>query len=256
MAFEKKSEQKLFGIPLYHIVIGKKPGERQKTAFGFFALGRKAIGFIAIGQFASGIITIAQFGVGLFFGLGQAIFGLGITLCQFGTGMIIIAQFAIGFFSIGQFALGYMGTGQLAFHYISKNWLSSIYDFSNISFIDYLKFLPLIILPLILFPLGIFLTLFIKNSIADSILEGMYQASHPSIITSDAKLLSIERTSMRINRVPVYKLNLEFYAPDGRKILTSKRSTLYPETAFGLVPGTYMKIAYNKNNPKRVIFIE
>ncbi len=92
--FDKKSDNIVFGLPLYHISWGVDENKKLRSAKGFFA----------IGQFATGYFVIAQFGLAFIFGFGQ-----------FMVAPISVAQFSFGIISIGQFAFGLIAIGFSAF---------------------------------------------------------------------------------------------------------------------------------------------
>lgn len=128
---EYKSEYELFGMPLIHIVKGRKQTRFNRgrdlisipAARGFIAIGRRAkgvivignlcCGIIAIGNLSAGVITLANVGLGLF-GFGNLILGLAFALGNAVAGLFSIGNGAVGFCAVGNAALGRYAVGHLA----------------------------------------------------------------------------------------------------------------------------------------------
>jgi hypothetical protein len=99
-SFEYKSEKKIFGMPLVHIVYGPAWAGGLKPARGFIAVGN-----IAIGGFALGLFTLAGIGLGFICIAGIAL-GIGA-----GVGGIATGYYALGGLTIGIYAIGGLGIG-------------------------------------------------------------------------------------------------------------------------------------------------
>ncbi len=136
---EYTSNQKLFGMPLVHIVKGKrqefvKASEGRHslrgvpTAKGFIAIGRRARGIIAIGNFTCGIISIGNISVGVLsisnigFGLlcfGNLAIGLLMALGNAALGALAVGNLAAGYGAVGNVGIGWYAIGHRAFGNIS-----------------------------------------------------------------------------------------------------------------------------------------
>lgn len=93
---EYKSDIKIMGLPLYHIILQNQLGRNNRsnrllTAKGIFAVGPCAIGVVSIGGVSFGLISIGGVAVGLLSFAGLAL-GL---LSAFG-GVAIAYEFALG----------------------------------------------------------------------------------------------------------------------------------------------------------------
>ena len=100
---ERKSEKKIFGMPLYHI---------GRDARGFFAIGLKARGVFSIGLISRGIVSLGLLSLGVF-----SVGLLSLSLIAFGT-------FAIGLLAVGTIALGLFAAGAISIGIISFGALS------------------------------------------------------------------------------------------------------------------------------------
>ncbi|MHC4744102.1 MAG: hypothetical protein ACYS8Z_19465 [Planctomycetota bacterium] len=116
-AYEYRSERKLFGLPLVHIVYGMGINPltgRLRVAKGIIAIGNIAIGGLAIGGLSLGIVSFG----GLAFGL-AALGGMAVGL------LLALGGMAVGFVAIGGGALGYyaLGGGAWGAHPLGGNVL-------------------------------------------------------------------------------------------------------------------------------------
>jgi hypothetical protein len=101
--FEFRSRWSLFGLPLLHIRLGRRPEDRLRPALGWVAIGDVAVGVLfAAGAFAAGGISFG----GLTFGL--------ISLGGLAAGGLVVGGLAIGFWALGGAALGYLALGGCA----------------------------------------------------------------------------------------------------------------------------------------------
>lgn len=118
---EYKSEKEIFGMPLVHIVKGKRLSKIRSNSYynnfnsypmarGVIAIGRRAKGIIAIGNLSCGIISIGNLSVGV---ISLSNLGIGlITVGNFGIGLLLaISNLAIGLLAIGNCVLGLFGVG-------------------------------------------------------------------------------------------------------------------------------------------------
>ena len=142
---EYKSEKKLFGLPLVHIIRAKYAasvpqfrtvsfrginiGGRYNhlsfvyglpTARGIFAFGPKAKGIIAVGNLSTGLISIGNISTGLIsignisaglLSLGNLALALLITLGNLAAGPLAAGNAALGYAAAGNFALGEFAIG-------------------------------------------------------------------------------------------------------------------------------------------------
>jgi len=113
--FEYRSQRKLFGLPLLHIVLGPAidPSTgRLRVAKGVIAIGGVSVGLISLGGLSVGLISIGGLAVGL-----AAIGGCALGLC------LAVGGMAIGFVAIGGGALGYyvLGGGAWGVHALRAN---------------------------------------------------------------------------------------------------------------------------------------
>ncbi|MGD8499338.1 MAG: hypothetical protein PVJ86_01750 [Phycisphaerales bacterium] len=101
--YEFRSEKKLFGLPLVHIVLGPAFNPvtgKIRIAKGIIAVGGMAVGGIAMGGLSLGVIALGGVAAGLAAFAGVA---LGVLL---GVG-----GFALGFIALGGMAVGYYAVG-------------------------------------------------------------------------------------------------------------------------------------------------
>lgn len=126
--FEYRSARKLLGLPLVHVISGRRPaGTRPRTARGWIAMGERAqgvllasggmaMGGIAIGGLSLGLISWGGLAAGLFLGVGGLAAGLyafaGGALGWVVLGGVAIGQGAIGGLAIGQYAIGGAAIGE------------------------------------------------------------------------------------------------------------------------------------------------
>ena len=114
LAYEYRSETKLFGLPLVHIIYGVPINPvtgRFRVAKGIIAIGNIAIGGLAVGGLSLGVITFGGLALGL-----AAIGGLAI-------GLLALGGMAIGLVAMGGGALGYyaLGGGAWGKHALGAN---------------------------------------------------------------------------------------------------------------------------------------
>lgn len=95
--FERVSEKKFCGLPLWHINIG---------------LGRKAKGIIAIGFTAKGIVSIGLFSIGI------------LSFGVLSAGILAFGAFVIGLFSLGAISLGVIALGAVSVGIVSLGAMS------------------------------------------------------------------------------------------------------------------------------------
>jgi len=100
---ERKSEKKLFGMPLYHI---------GKNAHGFFAIGLKARGVFSIGLMSRGIISLGMLSLGVI-SIGLLSLGL-ISAGVFSAGLLAVGSIALGLFAAGAISVGLISFGALS----------------------------------------------------------------------------------------------------------------------------------------------
>ena len=105
---EYKSDKMLFGLPLYHIIVGKSLKEAKGIlAIGFRAKGIFSLGFISIGLFSFGLLSLGLVSFG--------VLALGIlSLATFSFGILAIGAMAFGIVSIGGLSIGLFSVGGLA----------------------------------------------------------------------------------------------------------------------------------------------
>jgi len=104
--YEYRSSRSLFGLPLVHILGGRRPpGRKKRVAKGWLAVGDVAVGFLAFGSQAYGAVACG----GIAFG----------GLCWGGVslGMMAFGGLAAGAYSCGGLALGYFAFGGAAYGY-------------------------------------------------------------------------------------------------------------------------------------------
>jgi RNA polymerase sigma factor (sigma-70 family) len=99
-SYEYRSATSLFGLPLVHVNVGRRPDARPRNATGWFAIGGKAYApLFACGGIAVAPISIGGFAVGIF-----AFGGLGIGIL--GVGGLAIGGWSVGGLAIGLNAIG------------------------------------------------------------------------------------------------------------------------------------------------------
>jgi transcriptional regulator with XRE-family HTH domain len=100
-AFEYKSKQVMYGLPLVHINIGWKP----RKAKGILAIGNIATGFLSIGLIAKGLLSIGLLSMGI---ISIGVLSLALLLA---VGSISIGTFSLGAVAVGIFTLGAVSVG-------------------------------------------------------------------------------------------------------------------------------------------------
>lgn len=100
---ERKSEKKIFGMPLYHV---------GRDARGFFAVGLRARGVFSLGLFSVGIVSVGLLSIGLF-AAGTLALGL-LVLGSIAVGLVSVGAISVGIVAIGALAMGQFAVGGLA----------------------------------------------------------------------------------------------------------------------------------------------
>ncbi|MEW9096999.1 MAG: hypothetical protein AB2417_18135 [Clostridiaceae bacterium] len=131
--YEYKSELKIAGLPLVHVVNGLG------VARGIVAIGPVAVGIIALGALSLGVISLGALALGLLFSIGAisgstliSVGGISIAYYLSFGGISIAKHFAIGGVVIGNVAIGGVakgivavykerGSGQFVYPYYHKN---------------------------------------------------------------------------------------------------------------------------------------
>lgn len=107
--YEKTSEKKIKGIPLWHVNIG--PG---RTAKGIIAVGLRAKGVVSLGIVSVGILSIGVASIGVL-SFGVATVGIiaagSIAVGVLATGAICVGIITMGAISVGAFSVGAMAVG-------------------------------------------------------------------------------------------------------------------------------------------------
>lgn len=107
--YEKTSEKKIKGIPLWHVNIG--PG---RTAKGIIAVGLRAKGVVSLGIASVGLLSVGVVSIGvLSFGIATVgIIAAGsIAVGVLATGAICVGIITMGAISVGAFSVGAMAVG-------------------------------------------------------------------------------------------------------------------------------------------------
>ena len=107
LCYERVSEKKIGGLPLWHINIGFG-----RTAKGVFAIGLRAKGIVAVGLVALGVVSLGVCGVGLIT-VGPLAVGL-VAVGAIAAGILAIGAVAVGVFSLGACAIGNFAVGAAA----------------------------------------------------------------------------------------------------------------------------------------------
>lgn len=102
------SEKNIFGLPLYHIIIGKS----MKQAKGVLAIGFRAKGIISLGMISTGFLSFGFLSVGVF-SAGLLSIGL-LALGTFSVGFLAIGGASLGVISVGGLSVGLFSFGGLA----------------------------------------------------------------------------------------------------------------------------------------------
>lgn len=100
---ERKSQQMVLGMPLYHI---------GRDAKGFFAIGLKASGVFAIGLRARGVVSLGLLSLGIV-SIGLLSIGL-VALGVLSMGLLSVGSIALGLLSAGAISIGIVSFGALA----------------------------------------------------------------------------------------------------------------------------------------------
>ena len=112
VGYERVSEKKIGGVPLWHINIGAG-----RVAKGIFAIGLVSRGVVSVGVASLGVVSIGAFGAGVLalgaFAVGLAAAGA-IALGILAVGSVAFGVFSLGACSVGQFAVGAAAVGQYA----------------------------------------------------------------------------------------------------------------------------------------------
>lgn len=107
LCYERVSEKKIGGLPLWHINIGFG-----RVAKGVFAVGLRAKGIVAVGLAAAGVVSLGVCSVGLI-ALGSLAVGLA-AIGAVSAGVLAIGAVAVGIFSLGACAVGDFAVGAAA----------------------------------------------------------------------------------------------------------------------------------------------
>lgn len=105
--YEKTSEKKIKGVPLWHVNIG--PG---RTAKGIIAVGLRAKGVISLGLASVGILSIGIASVGVV-SIGIAAVGI-IAAGNLAVGVIAMGAVCAGIIAMGAVAVGEFSGGAMA----------------------------------------------------------------------------------------------------------------------------------------------
>ncbi|WAA08971.1 hypothetical protein [Fervidibacillus albus] len=107
--FERKSQKRLFGLPLWHINIGYGRTAKGIIAIGLSAKGIVSIGFLSLGIFSLGFLSLGIFTLSL---IAMGLLSIGVIsggLVSLGTisiGIVSVGALSIGSFSVGALAIG------------------------------------------------------------------------------------------------------------------------------------------------------
>lgn len=113
--FEYKSNRRVFGLPLVHVVLGY-PFDLQtgkpRVAKGIIAIGGVSVGVLSFGGLAVGVISFGGLALGL-----AAFGGCAVAL------LLAVGGMAVGLVAIGGGALGYysLGGGAWGVHKLGAN---------------------------------------------------------------------------------------------------------------------------------------
>lgn len=105
--YEKTSEKKVKGVPLWHVNIG--PG---RTAKGIIAVGLRAKGVISLGLASVGVLSIGIASVGVV-SIGIATVGI-IAAGNLAVGVIAMGAICAGIIAMGAIAVGEFSGGAMA----------------------------------------------------------------------------------------------------------------------------------------------
>lgn len=101
--YEYRSQRKLFGLPLVHIVSGAGIDPvtgRLRIAKGIIAIGPVAVGGLAMGGVALGVVSLGGAALGLIAAGGAAV-GVLLALGGLAVGAVAVGGAAIGYYALG-----------------------------------------------------------------------------------------------------------------------------------------------------------
>lgn len=107
IAYERVSQRKIAGLPLWHINIGYG-----RVAKGVFALGLTSVGIVSVGLCSVGLAAFGVLGVG-FLAMGSLAVGV-VSLGAIALGVLAAGAVAVGLFSLGACAIGRFAVGAAA----------------------------------------------------------------------------------------------------------------------------------------------
>lgn len=105
--YEKASEKKIKGIPIWHINIG--PG---RTAKGIFAVGLRAKGIVSVGIASMGVVSVGIASIGAL-SIGMAALGIA-AVGNIAVGVIAMGALCVGIMAMGAVAVGAFSGGAVA----------------------------------------------------------------------------------------------------------------------------------------------
>lgn len=105
--FERVSQRKFRGLPLWHVNIGLG-----RTAKGIIAVGLSAKGIISVGLFSFGILSFGVFALGLL-AMGSIALGI-LSVGAVSCGVIALGAISVGVVSIGALSFGLFSVGASA----------------------------------------------------------------------------------------------------------------------------------------------
>lgn len=105
--YEKTSEKKIKGIPLWHINIGSG-----RTAKGIFAVGLRAKGIVSVGIASMGVVSVGIASIGVL-SIGIATLGI-VAAGNIAVGVIAMGAICVGILAMGAIAVGAFSGGALA----------------------------------------------------------------------------------------------------------------------------------------------
>lgn len=112
-SWEYRSERRLWGLPLVHIVIGPAFNPvtgKIRVAKGIVAIGGIAVGVVATGGFALGAIAFGGVAIGLAC-LGGLALGAILAIGGLAIGFVALGGGAVGYYAIGGGAWGVHALG-------------------------------------------------------------------------------------------------------------------------------------------------
>ncbi len=105
--YEYKSRRTLFGLPLVHIVLGRRG---MSVARGIFAVGNIAVGFFTVGGISLGLFSFGGISLGLLLSLGGLAVG-GISVGGLAVGLLALGGCVVGWMAVGGGAFGVYAIG-------------------------------------------------------------------------------------------------------------------------------------------------